>query len=105
MRPPRREGAWVTVPRRERPAVKVDLGAMMTSGTPMMDYIPVVIHRLNRCAEPDRQALDKFFAVVEDLVAEPESFAEALTFHVALSEIWDEQAPSVDELIMRAKIS
>ncbi len=78
--------------------LRLMLGKMMTSGTPMMDYIPVVIHRLNRCTEPDRQALNRFFDVAWDLVAQAESFAEALAFHVGLSEIWDDQAQTLEEL-------
>jgi pimeloyl-ACP methyl ester carboxylesterase len=83
------------------------LGDMMQNGSPIMDYIPPVIHRLNRCDELDQQALNYFFervvvfgsgtALVQP---EPESVALALFLHVSLSEMWDEQAPTIEELQM-----
>ena len=81
--------------------LRILLGSMLVIGSPWREYIPAVIHRLNRCAEADQLAIIHLFDALsgeDGLASEPASHSQVLQFHVAISELWREDAPSAEEL-------
>ncbi len=74
------------------------LGALLLVGSPLRSYIPAIIHRLQRCSETDQAALNHLAEVLGEELGEPPSHAQALQLHVALSDMWNDDAPGADLL-------
>jgi len=67
-------------------------------------HIFPLAYRLDRCAPEDVAVIENYFAVVSQLFSDPgEVDRESLLLqkHVALSELWEEPAPSLDTLSER----
>ncbi len=61
-------------------------------------YLPVILYRLDRCEWHDQMAMMHLFRNVFDKISEPGSHSQVLQRHIALSELWGEDAPGAAEL-------
>ena len=76
------------------------LAALINAGPPYRDLIPALIYRLERCNEGDIAVWSHIYRKLfpADTAADPEDASPSypLFFHVALSEMWPDAAPSFE---------
>ena len=80
--------------------VKLLLGNMLMAGPEIWGYIPAMVYRLDRCKLRDLLAIGELFARLFESGAagqEPASHAQVLQRHIALSEMWPDPSPPLQD--------
>ena len=71
------------------------MGNLLMGGRGLWPYIPIIVHRMDRCAIRDILAIAHLFEALFESgeVSEPDSHSQVLQRHVALSEMWPVPPP------------
>lgn len=73
------------------------LGMMVTTAG-LRDYMPAVVHRIERCAERDITALGRFRDYLSHIDTEANSFSQVLHANVVLSELSAQPTPTAADV-------